>query len=121
MLPGREKRGALGSEVSQISMLSTQSSVPVYPQLDPLSCSWHTVKIFRMDGGSALGQPREGHEPQKTGLLLKGAKSLRKEIGHMNMVQFNGIARYGWFQDIIVLHSPPNMSGTLCTIKSAQR
>lgn len=39
MLPGGEKRGALGSKVSKIFVLNTESSVPLYPQRDPLLCS----------------------------------------------------------------------------------
>lgn len=59
MFPGREKRGALGSKVSNIFTLDTQSSVALHPQLDPLTCSWHTesVKILRREFLPALVQP----------------------------------------------------------------
>lgn len=72
MLPGREKRGALGSKVSQISMLNTQSSVPVYPQLDPLLCSWHTVKILGWTVVQPWASQGKSMSPRRQGPCSKG-------------------------------------------------
>ena len=91
MLPGREKRGALASKVSQSSNFHTQISVSV-PTTRPTHVLLTHSKDFRMVCASALDHPGESMTLRRWGSSSKGLKSLSKEIGPMKIAQSNGIA-----------------------------
>lgn len=57
MLPGRERGGVLGSQVSKIFLLSTQSFVALRPQPQPLMLLMYTVSKNFEDGIFASSGP----------------------------------------------------------------